>query len=51
MLGVYDDPPPHEFSFVKGYNIGNGGVAKLAGKLTAIENDVNRFIGSLNPLP
>lgn len=50
-LGVYDHPPDHDFSFIKGYNVGHSGVAKLTRKLTSAANDVNRFLDSLDPLP
>lgn len=43
-LGVYDNPPPEEFSFVKGINVGGGLASDAARFGTKLINDLNRKI-------
>lgn len=43
-LGVYADPPPEDFSFVKGVNVGGSIASDAARKGTTFVNDLNRLL-------
>lgn len=48
---MYDHPPDPSFSFIEGHNVGGSGLADITRRLTSVTNDVNRWLGDLDPLP